>query len=286
MTHGTSSRPNSSTSQLTILLATGAWPAAADGSPMGLVCGKRAAERRAPQRHAPVCPARDMGVRSGHTGLVGPFRRRILVVEDEALMGALLLQVLDAAGFDARIAPDVIDARRAVVEFDPDAALLDISLGEGPSGLDLAHVLRRQYPHIALIFLTKHPDLRTAGVGVDQVPEGCGFLRKDMISDSRYLIDAIDAVLVDEPRDYRHDLSPDRPLSQLTAGQMEVLRLAAQGLTNGAIARARGVSERAVERSLQLIFGHLGIEAKGDLNPRVEAVRHYVQAAGLPARPR
>ncbi len=253
---------------------------------MGLVCGKRAAERRAPQRHAPVCPARDMSVRSGHTGLVGPFRRRILVVEDEALMGALLLQVLDAAGFDARIAPDVIDARRAVVEFDPDAALLDISLGEGPSGLDLAHVLRRQYPHIALIFLTKHPDLRTAGVGVDQVPEGCGFLRKDMISDSRYLIDAIDAVLVDEPRDYRHDLSPDRPLSQLTAGQMEVLRLAAQGLTNGAIARARGVSERAVERSLQLIFGHLGIEAKGDLNPRVEAVRHYVQAAGLPARPR
>lgn len=201
-------------------------------------------------------------------------------------MGALLLQVLAAAGFDARIAPDVIAARRAVVAFDPDAALLDISLGEGPSGLDLAHVLREQYPHIALIFLTKHPDPRTAGVGTDQVPEGCGFLRKDMISDSTYLIDAIDAVLVDEPLAYRHDLSPDRPLSGLTSAQLEVLQLAAQGLTNGAIARSRGVSERAVERSLQLIFVQLGIQTRGDINPRVEAVRRYVAAAGLPVRRR
>ena len=214
------------------------------------------------------------------------FVRRILVVEDEGLMSALLLKVLEESGFQVRTAADVLEARRLVDEFDPDAALLDIDLGDGPSGLDLAHVLQIQYPHIALVFLTKHPDLRSAGVPEDQLPEHCGFLRKDMISDSQYLVDAINSVMVDQPRGFRHDLRPERPLANLTIAQMEVLRLAAQGLTNSAIARSRGVSERAVERMLQLVFAELAIESGGDLNPRVEAVRRYVEAAGLPSRPR
>lgn len=214
------------------------------------------------------------------------FVRRILVVEDEGLMSALLLKVLEESGFQVRTAADVLEARRLVDEFDPDAALLDIDLGDGPSGLDLAHVLQIQYPHIALVFLTKHPDLRSAGVPEDQLPEHCGFLRKDMISDSQYLVDAINSVMVDQQRGFRHDLRPERPLANLTIAQMEVLRLAAQGLTNSAIARSRGVSERAVERMLQLVFAELAIESGGDLNPRVEAVRRYVEAAGLPSRPR
>lgn len=218
---------------------------------------------------------------------MGGFTRRILVVEDEGLMSALLLQLLSAAGFEAQAASDVLEARRVVEQFDPDAALLDIELGEGPNGLDLAHALHEQHPHIALIFLTKHPDLRSAGVSEDKLPAHCGFLRKDMISDSEYLLAAINAVLVDDPRrEYRHDLSPQRPLATLTSAQVEVLRLAAQGLTNGAIARARGVSERAIERMLQLIFAQLDIQTGGDINPRVEAVRRYVEVAGLPARPR
>lgn len=201
-------------------------------------------------------------------------------------MAALLQQLLEAQGFEVRTAPDVLAARRSVEEFDPDAALLDIELGEGPTGLDLAHVLHEQHPEIALIFLTKHPDLRSAGVPMDRLPPQSGFLRKDMVSDSDYLLEAINAVLTDQPRAYRHDLGPARPLMELTAAQLEVLRLAAQGLTNGAIARKRGVSERAIERMLQLIFAQLDIQSGGDINPRVEAVRRYVEAAGLPARPR
>lgn len=109
------------------------------------------------------------------------FLRRILVVEDEGLMSALLLKVLEESGFQVRTAGDVLEARRLVDQFDPDAALLDIDLGDGPSGLDLAHALHVQYPHIALVFLTKHPDLRSAGVPEDRLPEHCGFLRKDIL---------------------------------------------------------------------------------------------------------
>lgn len=199
-------------------------------------------------------------------------------------MAALLNKVLADAGFDVRTAADVLAARRIVDEFDPDAALLDIELGDGPNGLDLAYLLSRQYPHVAVIFLTKHPDLRSAGVAPERVPPDCGFLRKDMISDSEYLLTAINAVLVDEPREYRHDLTPTGPMSGLTQSQVEVLRLAALGLTNAAIARQRGISERAVERTMQGICARWGIETGGEINSRVEAVRRYVEYAGLPNR--
>ena len=212
-------------------------------------------------------------------------RRRVLVVEDESLMSSLLADVLVNAGFEVEVAANVLQARVAVKEFDPDVALLDISLGEGPSGLDLAHVLHAQRPDIALIFLTKHPDRRTAGLHTEDIPPGCGFLRKDMVKDTGYLFEAIETVLADRPRQVRHDLEPDRPLAHLTSKQVDVLHMAAQGLTNAAIARERDTSERSVEMLMHTVLTELGIVASADVNPRVEAIRLYITAAGMPDRP-
>jgi DNA-binding NarL/FixJ family response regulator len=212
-------------------------------------------------------------------------RRRLLVVEDEALMASLLADALTATGFEVDVASNVIDAMESVRAFDPDAALLDISLGPGPSGIDLANALHDRRPDIALLFLTKHPDRRTAGLEGATIPPGCGFLRKDMVKDTAYLLDAINTVLADHPDDVRHDLAADRPLASLTTPQLEVLRMAAQGLTNTAIAHHRGTSERAVELLLHSVFVALDIDSRGDVNPRVEAIRRYIQAAGMPERP-
>lgn len=212
-------------------------------------------------------------------------RRRLLVVEDEPLVGALLADALTAAGFEVDVATNVIDALESVKAFDPDAALLDISLGPGPSGVDLANVLHDRRPDIALLFLTKHPDRRTAGLEGATIPPGCGFLRKDMVKDTAYLLKALNSVLADHPDEVRHDLASENPLMALTTRQLEVLRMAAQGLTNTAIANQRGTSERAVELLLHSVFEALDIDVHGDVNPRVEAIRRYVQAAGLPDRP-
>lgn len=212
-------------------------------------------------------------------------RRRLLVVENEALMASLLADALTAAGFEVDVAANVIEAMESVKVFDPDAALLDISLGPGPSGIDLANALHDRRPDIAVVFLTRHPDRRTAGLEGATIPPGCGFLRKDMVKDTRYLLEAINTVLADRPDDVRHDLESNRPLAALTTSQLEVLRMAAQGLTNTAIAQQRGTSERAVELLLQSVLVALGIDGHGQVNPRVEAIRRYIQAAGMPERP-
>ena len=210
--------------------------------------------------------------------------RRLLVVEDEPMVASLLSDVLRSAGFDVLTVTNVVDARVQAEEFDPDAALIDINLGEGPNGLQLAHMLHRTRPDIALVILTKHPDPRTVGADPRDLPPGCGYLRKDMVTDTAYLLESINAVLTDQSRDVRHDLSGQRPLADLTPKQLDALRMAAMGMSNSAIARERGTSERNVEALLQNAFAALGIVSSPDVNPRVEAVCRYIAAAGLPSR--
>ena len=214
-----------------------------------------------------------------------PIQRRLLLVEDEPLTAALLLKVLTAEGFAVKGATNVSEARALVASFDPDCALIDISLGSGPSGVDLAHMLSQERPDIALLFLTRHPDLRTAGLSEADVPANCGFVRKDLVSDPDSLVLAIEQVLRDQSRTVRHDTDPGRPLGDLTEQQLDVLRLVSLGYTNDAIARLRGVRPSTVERWIAGILKAMDIDPRGDLNPRVEATRRYVAVAGIPSRP-
>jgi len=211
-------------------------------------------------------------------------RRRLLVVEDDALTASLLAETLVSQGFEVTTAHDVVEALDAVDRCDPDVALIDIALGEGPNGIDLAHVLHREHPWIALLLLTRHPDLRTAGIDDGDLPPGCGFLRKDRVRDAKHLFDGIEAVLADQPSSVRDDQDPSKPLASLSYRQLEILRLVAQGYTNDYIARNKGTSRSTVERWLTDIFRLLNIDTHGDVNPRVEAARRFISAASLPAR--
>lgn len=210
--------------------------------------------------------------------------RRLLVVEDDGLTSSLLTEALRGQGFVVDCAASARAALDAVDAFDPDAALLDIDLGDGPSGMDLGYVLHRTRPHVALVFLTKRPDARTSSHEAGEPPPGAGFLSKDRVSDIEYLVQAIDAALHDRADEVHHDRDPDRPLAALTPKQLEVLRLMALGYTNDRIADEQGVTRSSVERWAKEIFQALGIPTSGDLNPRVEATRRFIDAHGMPSR--
>lgn len=199
-------------------------------------------------------------------------------------MASLLAQALTPAGFDVAIAGDVLEARASIRTFDPDAVLMDINLGDGPSGLDLVHVLHQQRPDIAIVILTKYADPRVVGDLQGELPSSCGFLRKDMVADSEYLLGAINAVLADRATDARHDLDATRPFAELSDKQVETLRLISMGYTNDYIAQLRGTSRSTVERWSVEIFRALGIDTRGHVNPRVEAVRRFIAVAGVPDR--
>ena len=215
---------------------------------------------------------------------MGTWARRLLLVEDEPLLASLMVEVLRSAGFEVAHATSALEARGMLDGFDPDAALVDVHLGPGPTGLHLGHVLARTHPHVGVLLLSRFADLSAAGLDGWDLPPGSVFVPKDRIVDTDVLLGAIDAVLSGRPGPTGVD-DPMGPLSGLTRSQLAVLRLAASGLSNAAIAARRGTSERSVEQHLQAVYAGLGIEQHAELNPRVEAVRRYIEVAGLPAGP-
>jgi DNA-binding response OmpR family regulator len=54
--------------------------------------------------------------------------RRVLIVEDEQLVSALLEQTLQSIDFVTSRAHNAVEAKRQIAAFDPDIALLDLSL--------------------------------------------------------------------------------------------------------------------------------------------------------------
>jgi len=212
--------------------------------------------------------------------------RRVLLVEDEPLLASLMGQVLTDSGLSVRVCTSETEARSALRDFDLDAALIDVHLGSGPSGLYLAHALSRSHPHVGILLLSRYEDLSAAGLDTWELPPGSAFLRKEQVSDREVLLAAIEGVLRGSPSPASssgQDGVGDGALAGLTRAQLAVLRLAALGLTNTAIAARRETSERSVERLLRSVYETLGIPVDAHVNPRVEAVRRYVAAAGLPA---
>lgn len=204
-----------------------------------------------------------------------PIARHILVVEDEPLLRDLIARTLEIRGFIVTTAASAADAKRAVKTADPDAVLLDVQLGPGPNGFDLAEVIARQRPDIGIVFLTNLPDPRFTGRSAKSVAKNQAYIRKGAIESGSELVDALEAVLLDQiTNDYRHDLASNRPLSQLSQRQVQILRLVAEGKTNAQIAQMRGTSIRAVESMLQRIFELMEIDPKAS-NPRVLAVSKF-----------
>ena len=200
--------------------------------------------------------------------------RHVLLVEDEPLLRDLIAKSIEAQGFLVTTAANATDAKRAVKTVDPDAMVVDIELGPGPTGLDLAEVIAKQRPDIGIVFLTNLPDPRFGGDG-KAVTKNQAYIRKGAIESTGELLEALEAVLRDRvTKEYRHDLASNRPLSNLSQRQISTLKLVAEGKTNQQIADLRGTSTRAVESMLSRIFGALGIDPKSS-NPRVEAASKY-----------
>lgn len=213
---------------------------------------------------------------------VDALARRVLVVEDDEFVSALLTDLLAGHGFAVRSAPSAARARRELDRFDPDAVVLDVSLGDGPNGVVVAHLIRQEYPGVAIVFLTRFANADDAGFGPDGIPDGCAFLTKARIGEASYVIEALEAALRDRPEEFRHELAGSGPLAALTPNQREVLALVAEGLSNAAIAERRGRSISAVEQTLASIFRTLALPAGPATNQRVQAARLYLRHTSDP----
>lgn len=206
---------------------------------------------------------------------------RVLFVEDDPFTRSIISDGLTDAGFTMLTAQTVSDALEAVASFDPHVVVTDLDLGPvgTPSGADLLARVAEQRPWVGAIVLSIHRDVRLA-LGDDHgLPAGVRHIVKSDVQSIEELVDAIRNCLESEPISREGQNRPEAEYRIVSKSQAAVLRLMAEGLSNEAIARHRGISLRSAESLIRRTFQSLGLADQPDINPRVVAVRMW--QAGL-----
>jgi len=117
-----------------------------------------------------------------------------LVVEDDAFTRVTLAESLRAQGVEVVLATAAAgEALELARERPLHAAFLDLHLGAGPTGIDLALALRRMHPRIGLVLLTTFDDPRLLSPTLPAPPPGTQYVTKRSISGVDRLIVALRA---------------------------------------------------------------------------------------------
>lgn len=199
---------------------------------------------------------------------------RVLVVEDDDFTRTLVSSLVTSLGYEvcARTGT-VTEAMSLAQQRRPDLAVIDLDLGEGPTGVHLAHGLRKLNPSIAIVMLSSYGDPSWMGQR-RRPPAGTRYVVKGDVSDTAVLALALAEALT-SPLVTQGDEQTRPPLSD---GQWEILRLVAAGCTNAEIARRRSLTEEAVKKAITRLVRQLDIDPEG--NPRVLLARAYAQMTG------
>jgi DNA-binding NarL/FixJ family response regulator len=210
---------------------------------------------------------------------------RVVIAEDSVLLREGLARLLDEAGFDVVDAvPDAEQLLRSVAEHTPDVVVADVRMPptHTDEGLRAALVIRKRWPRTAVLVLSQYVEERYATELLAGDTRGVGYLLKDRVADVDEFVAALrrvgngGAALDPEVVSQLLLRGRRRPLDALTPREQEVLKLMAEGRSNGAIAAALVVTDGAVEKHVSSIFTKLGLTPTDTDHRRVLAVLSYL----------
>ncbi len=207
---------------------------------------------------------------------------RVMIVDDHPLVRSAVARAVVLAGLEmVGEAATAEEALTLALELAPDVVLVDIAL-PGMSGVHLVRELSPRMPDTRFVMLSVSASDRDI---VDAIRNGArGYLTKDVTADA--LVRSIRAVRDGElamPRRLATRLverlvrggvmplpaDPDDPREPLSARELDVLRLLADGLTDREIASVLTISRRTVETHVSSILRKLRVRN------RAEASREY-----------
>ena len=197
---------------------------------------------------------------------------RVVMAEDHVLVREGIRNVLERGGRIEVVAEagTGLEAVELTKRHHPDVVLMDIAMPE-LNGIEATRLIKEQSPHTAVLVLTAYDDdgyifaLLEAGAA--------GYLLKNVHSDE--LAAAVEAVHAGEsvlsPTVARKvlrrfvrsaDAHAGSALDAPTERELEILRLAAAGLPNKAIASQLFLSPRTVQLHLGHIFEKMGVASR------------------------
>lgn len=196
---------------------------------------------------------------------------RVLMAEDHVLVRQGIRNILEADG-NIEIIGEASDGREAVElteRLRPDVVLMDIAMPE-LNGVEATRLIKQQSPGTAVLVLTAYED--EAYIFALLEAGAAGYLLKN--SRSEELAAAVEAVHAGESvlsppvarkvlgRFVGADGGAGSEFEPLTERELEILRLAAAGHPNKAIASELTVSPRTVQLHLAHVFQKMGAASR------------------------
>jgi DNA-binding NarL/FixJ family response regulator len=188
---------------------------------------------------------------------------RVLIVDDHAIVRTGLHQLLTTTD-DLEPVGGATNGEQAVAmaaELQPDVVLMDLSMPD-TDGIAATRRIVDENPRTHVLVLTSFSDRNRILAAVDAGAEG--YLLKDSATEA--ILAGIRQLVVGgsplDPRAARELLTSRRgpPMEiKLTTREQEVLQMLGAGLSNRAIARRLGISERTVKAHLTSVFQSLGV---------------------------
>ena len=218
---------------------------------------------------------------------------RVVLAEDSFIVRegvARLIESVEDLELVASCA-DFDSLMKAVEEEQPDVVLTDIRMP--PTGTDegirAAAEIRTRWPGIGVVVLSQHADAAYALSLFEGGSEKRAYLLKERVADLDQLLSAIKEVAgggsVVDPKVVEglvnlRSKKKESLLRHLTPRETEVLAQMAQGKNNHAIAESLVLSDRAVEKYINVIFSKLELSGEMDLHRRVKAVLLFLSEQG------
>ncbi len=213
---------------------------------------------------------------------------RVVIGEDSVLLLAGLTKLLESAGFTvAATAANATELLAAVAEARPDLVIADVRMPptHTDEGIRAALAIRAQWPEIAILVLSQYVEERYAADLLSANTSSIGYLLKDRVADVTEFLDALRRVASGgtalDPEVVAQLLvrRGSDPLQALTQRERDVLALMAEGRSNAEIGAALVITDSAVSKHINSIFGKLGLHPGDTGHRRVLAVLRYLGAA-------
>ena len=208
---------------------------------------------------------------------------RVVLADDHSIVAEGLGRILET---EVELVRTVADGRallQAVTELEPDMVITDLTM-PGLNGLEAAKRILGDHPHIKIVVLTMHADVKFAEAAFRAGVHG--YVVKG--GDSSELMAAIKDVLRGKhyltPRVTQEPLAcfvervrASRRTEDLTVRQREVLQLIAEGASIKGIAQALGISPKTAEAHRYAIMKELDLHTTAQLTRY--AVRNGIVSA-------
>jgi len=211
---------------------------------------------------------------------------KLLLVEDDLIILTMMSKAVEAEGFKLLGATtNLVSAMESFKKDQPDVAILDIDLGAGPTGIDLANKIRKINHRVAIVFCTSYKDLRFIKNESHYYPPHTVLLKKSDIVNLNKVSNAIHEALelVRDADETKPDQLSEKFYKNLTNLEIELLAMVASGVSNKNIAKERGISTKSCENAIARLAKKLDIPATENNNQRVLLTRKYFELSGKTA---